>query len=254
MADEDSKYLRMKTHASRPEVDNYRRLVQLLQSSPIPSSEILANLSLYLTRSALSQILFMNELYSKILNVHGLIMEFGNRWGRNLALFSTLRNIYEPHNYGRRIVGFDTFEGFPSVAKEDGVDPVIRAGAAAVAAGYRDYLDELLATHEQLAPRPQLRRFETVKGNVEETLPRYLEAHPETIVALAYFDMDLYRPTKMTLEAIRPCMTKGSVIGFDELCIHEFPGETTAVREVFDLSKHALIRTPHSNHQSYILV
>jgi hypothetical protein len=106
----------MKSQASTDEVDAYRALVALLQSSPIPPAEILANLALYLPRSALSQILFMSHLYSSILSVHGMVIEFGNRWGRNLALFSSLRNIFEPHNYGRKIVGFDTFEGFPTIA------------------------------------------------------------------------------------------------------------------------------------------
>jgi hypothetical protein len=244
---------RMKTQASTDEVEAYRALASLLQSSPIPPGEILANLSLYLTRSSLGQILFMSHLYSRILDVHGVVMEFGNRWGRNLALFSSLRNVFEPHNYGRKIVGFDTFEGFPTVVPEDGSDAVMKVGALSVAPGYQDYLNELLKIHQCLSPRPQLRRFETVKGDVEETFPRYLEAHPETIVALAYFDMDLYQPTKAALKAVLPYLTKGSIIGFDELCVREFPGETAAVREVLDLSQHALIRSPFSNHQSYIV-
>ena len=195
----------------------------------------------------------MSHLYSNILNVHGIVVEFGNRWGRNLALLSSLRNIFEPHNYGRRIVGFDTFEGFPKTAPEDGKDAVIKEGALSVAPDYQDYLNQLLTVHERLSPRPQLRRFETVKGDVEKTLPTYLKAHPETIVALAYFDMDLYQPTKSAMKAIMPYLTKGSVIGFDELCVREFPGETAALREVLDLSQHALVRSPYSNHQSYIV-
>ena len=59
--------------------------------------------------------------------------------------------------------------------------------------------------------------------------------------------------SKAALQAIRPYLTKGSVIGFDELCVSEFPGETAALREVLDLSRHALVRSPHSNHQSYIV-
>ena len=245
---------RMKTQASNDEVRAYRELATLLQSSPIPSGEILGNLSLYLTRSSLSQILFMSHLYSRILNVHGIVIEFGNRWGRNLALLSSLRNIWEPHNYGRRIVGFDTFEGFPNVAPADGVDAAIKVGALSVANDYQEHLNRLLAIHEQLSPRPHMRRFETIKGDVAQTLPAWLEAHPETVVALAYFDMDLYEPTKRALEAIKPYLIKGSVIGFDELCVREFPGETVALREVLDLSKHALLRSPYSGHQSYIVL
>jgi hypothetical protein len=250
---DDTQHRRMKTEASSDEVEAYRALAAMLGSAPIPRSEILANLALYLTRSSLSQILFMSHLYNAILNVHGIVMEFGNRWGRNLALFSSLRNVFEPHNYGRRIIGFDTFEGFPAVAEQDGRDAAVKVGALSVAADYKAYLDEVLAIHERLSPRPHLRRFETIKGDVRQALPAYLQAHPETIVALAYFDMDLYEPTKSALEAILPHVTKGSVIGFDELCLREFPGETAALKEVLDLSRHALVRSPYSNHQSYIV-
>lgn len=180
-------------------------------------------------------------------------MEFGNRWGRNLALFTTLRNIFEPHNYGRRIIGFDTYEGFPHVEPEDGTAPAIKVGALAVAPAYEQHLKDLLTIHERLAPRPHLRRFEIVKGDVAHTLPKYLDAHVETVIALAYFDMDLYRPTKAALEAILPYLTKGSVLGFDELCLQEFPGETLALREIIDLSRHALVRSPYSNHQSFLV-
>lgn len=250
---QDPVHERMKTQASGDEVEAYRQLATLLVSSPIPPGEILGNLSLYLTRSSLSQILFMSHLYSKVLDVHGIVIEFGNRWGRNLALLSSLRNIFEPHNYGRRIVGFDTFEGFPNVAPADGTDAVIKVGALSVAPDYQEHLNGLLAIHERLSPRPQLRRFETIKGDVAQTLPAWLEAHPETVVALAYFDMDLYEPTKRALQAIKPYLTKGSVIGFDEVCVREFPGETVAAREVLDLSRHALVRSPYSGHQSYIV-
>ena len=244
----------MKTHATAGEIEAYRELAARLGSSPIPAEEILGNLSLYLTRSALSQILFMSHLYSKILEVHGVVIEFGNRWGRNLALFSSLRNIFEPHNYSRRIIGFDTFDGFSSVAPEDGITSAAKVGALSVAPNYQDYLNALLDIHQRLSPRPELRRFETIKGDVETTVPKYLEVHPETLVALAYFDMDLYRPTKAALSAILPHLTKGSIVGFDEVGLAEFPGEAAALKEVLDLSTHRLLRTPYSNHQSYIVI
>jgi hypothetical protein len=253
MENKEGDHERMQTQASTDEVDAYRSLEALLRSSPIPRSEILANLSLYLTRSSLSQILFMSHLYSRITAVHGVIMEFGNRWGRNLALFSSLRNVLEPHNYGRTIVGFDTFEGFTAISSEDGT-AAAKLGALSVARGYQSYLNEVLEIHERLSPRSHLRRFETVKGDVEKTVPTYLQSHPETVIALAYFDMDLYRPTKAALQAIWPYLAKGSVIGFDELCLREFPGETVALREVLDMTKHAVVRSPYSGHQSYIVL
>jgi hypothetical protein len=219
----------------------------------MPDNQVLAHLPLFLTRSSVSHLLFMSDLYRQVINVHGDILEFGTRWGRNLALFLSLRNCLEPHNYSRRVIGFDTFEGFSSLAVEDGDDPILKPGQLAVVGGWDRQLEALLAHHEALAPRPGVRRFELVKGDVVETFPHWLDRHPESLVALAYFDMDIYRPTKEALQALLPRLTQGSIIGFDELCLESFPGETLAVREVLDLRRHRLIRSAYSGNQSYIV-
>ena len=36
----------------------------------------------------------------------GVIVEFGVWLGHDLALFESLRGVYEPYNYTRRIIGF----------------------------------------------------------------------------------------------------------------------------------------------------
>ena len=244
----------MKTLASSSEVGAYQTLVQMLLESPIPPTQLLGNLSLFLTRSSLSQILFLSNLYEQILSVHGVVMEFGVRWGRNLSLFTSLRNIFEPHNYGRRVIGFDTFEGFPVLSEKDGQNEAIQVGRLSVSARHEEWLAKLLQTQESLAPRGHLQKFSLIKGDVEQTLSKYLADHPETIIALAYFDMDLYRPTRAALEAVLPYLVKGSILGFDELCLEEYPGETTAFREVVGRLNGRLRRSPLSGHQSYIVI
>lgn len=243
----------VRLRASDTEVEAYEALSQTLRDNPIPPHQLLAHLPLFLTRSSLAHVLFMSDLYRQALNVHGDILEFGVRWGRNLALFASLRNILEPHNYARRIIGFDTFEGFASLSEKDGADNILKDGNLAVSDDWMDQLNVLLGHHEALAPRPALKRYELVKGDVVDTFPAWLEQHPESLVSLAYFDMDIYRPTREALQALLPRLTKGSVIGFDELCLTAFPGETVALREVLDLSKHRLIRSPYSGNQSYII-
>lgn len=231
-------------NASAQDVDTRAATLDLFRSSPLPDSELLWNLGLYTSRQSLARTLFMVDLYRRAVDVHGVVMEFGVRWGRNLALFQSLRGIFEPYNYTRKIVGFDTFSGFPSVSEQDGDEAVIEPGAYGVSDGYEDYLEQLLALREQESPIGHIRKFELVKGDVTETLPAYLDAHPETVVALAYFDMDLYEPTLAALESLRDRFTKGSVIGFDEVGVAAFPGETVALREALGLSNIRLQRSP----------
>jgi hypothetical protein len=187
-----------------------------------------------------------------IVPVHGVIMEFGVRWGQNLALFSSLRGMHEPYNYNRKVIGFDTFDGFPSVSKEDG--GLVSKGDYSVVEGWAEQLDELLDMHTLNSPIPHKKKHELVQGDATKTLPRYLEKHPETIIALAYFDFDVYKPTLDCLKAILPHLTKGSVLAFDELNTPEFPGETIALREVLGLSTYAIRRDPSNPLTSYIVI
>ena len=63
----------------------------------------------------------------------------------------------------------------------------------------------------------------------------YLEKATETIVSFAFFDMDIYKPTKKCLSLIKPHLTKGSILAFDELNCDMARGVTPALKEVFEL-------------------
>jgi hypothetical protein len=241
-------------HSSATEIAGYLALVEQLKRSPIPDHEILANLSLFLTRSSIGRLLFFHELYQRILKTPGIVMEFGVRWGANMSLFTSLRSLLEPYNLSRKIVGFDTFSGFPEVNPEDGQHELVGEGMLDVPQGYQERLEELLLAQEQLAPRPNIKKFELVCGDVVETLPEYLAQHPETILSLVYFDLDLYSPTKACLDAIRPHLVKNSVVAFDQLALAEFPGETIALREAWGLSDFSIYRSPLSPQQSYLVL
>ncbi len=231
-----------------------QRFVELLKSAPLPDDELLANLGLFLSSKNLSRVLFFEQIYRKIVGAHGIICEFGVRWGQTLSLLSALRGIHEPFNRHRKIVGFDTFSGFLGVAEEDGALSRCTDGSFSVSAGYEEYLGAVLETQEALNPVSHLKKWELVKGDACQTVPGYLARHPETIIALAIFDFDIYKPTKAALEAIKPRLCKGSVLVFDELCDDIFPGETVALREVFDLNRLRIERLPMTARVSYAVM
>jgi hypothetical protein len=131
---------------------------------------------------------------------------------------------------------------------------VATAGGYGVTDRYDEYLEQVLAYHESESPISHLKKFTLIKGDAVETLEQYLSEHPETVIALAYFDFDLYEPTKKCLRLIKDRLTKGSVLGFDQLNYSVFPGETVALREELGLSAHALRRSPNSSMQSYLII
>lgn len=246
--------IKTEVNTSQKEFSNREQLVELFKQCPIPENEMLANLGLFMHRQVVTRMLYYHDLYQKILSTHGVIMEFGCRWGNSLSLFESFRGIYEPYNYNRKIIGFDTFEGFASTDAKDGRADIVETGAMSVTSGYNQYLEKVLQCHENESPVSHIKKFELVKGDVCITLERYLEEHPETIIAMACFDVDLYQPTKKALEIVKTRITKGSILTFDEINHWTFPGETIAVMEELGLDKYKLQHSPYSTVQGYMVI
>jgi hypothetical protein len=202
-----------------------------------------------LKRQSLSRILYYNDLYQKIVGIPGVICEFGVQWGATLAQLINLRGIYEPFNHSRKIFGFDTFEGFSVVDKKDG--GFSNVGDYATLQNYEETLEKLLLLHESFSPISHIKKFELIKGDASATINIWLENNQHAIVAMAIFDMDVYKPTKDVLENIIPRLTKGSILVFDELNCQHFPGETRAVDEVIGLNKLSLKHFPHQPYCSW---
>lgn len=232
-----------------------RRLsfVETFESSPIPKDQLLTNLALFLNSKTLARILFMDHLYKQVIEVMGVVMEFGTHWGSNLAQFSALRGIYEPFNRHRKIIGFDTFQGFLDIESKDGESELMQVGHLKLPIGYENYLEEVMSFHEAENPLSHIKKFELCKGDATIELPSYLKRHPETIISLAYFDLDLYRPTKECLEIISSRLVKGSVVAFDELNDPDSPGETLALLEVLGLNQVRLKRYQFTSRASYFV-
>ncbi len=242
------------TYENQTEKNIKRGLLECLKECPIPDDQFLSNLGLFLNSKNLSRILFMDHIYRQIVEVQGIIIEFGTRWGQNLGLFSALRGVYEPFNRHRKIVGFDTFKGFPAISGKDGRADMMKKGQLSVTEGYVRYLTNILDLHEKDNPLSHIKKFELRAGDAVIEVEKYLKENPQTIIALAYFDFDLYKPTKKCLELIKSRLVKGSVLGFDELNDHDSPGETIALLETFGLNNISLKRYRYASRVSYFTI
>ena len=230
------------TYTSAGEKKNRDSLIKMFNEWPGNDEFKMRNLGLFQNRINLMRVLFMNELYQKTINITGDIMEFGCRWGQNLSLFLNFRGIYEPYNMQKKIVGFDTFSGFPSISKHEnkGNKKLAQLGAFSTSANYENYLNEILNYHASESPANHFKK--------------YLKKNQQTLISLAYFDMDIYKPTKDCLKAIKPFLTKGSIIGFDEPNSKDFPGETIAIKEIFGKINFKIYQSQFSAGSGYLIV
>ena len=240
--------------SSQDRVENRKNLYQMFNERPMPDDQLMVNLPLYMRSGSLAKLLFADELYKLILPIPGVIMEFGIWWGANLALFTNLRAVYEPYNYSRKVIGFDTFGGYESISEKDIETETIKSGGYTVSENYQQYLDKILNYHESENVMAHINKHELVAGDATKTVSEYLENHPETIISLAFFDMALYEPTKACLEAIEPHLVKGSVIAMDEINSPDYPGETIALKEVFGLTKYRIVKSNYLPDRAYIII
>jgi len=243
--------------ASEFETKQRKNLINLFNNWPGPDEQKIRNLGLFTNRLQLMRILFMNELYTKILDTLGDVMEFGTRWGQNLVLWQNFMGVYEPYNMSRKIIGFDTFSGFPaisSVDKKSKFNEVVNVGEYATTSNYEKYLQNLMDYHSTETHANHFKRHKIIKGDASKKIKKYLKDNPQTVIALAYFDFDIYKPTKDCLLAIKPYLVKGSIIGFDEPNSSLFPGEGIAIREVFGSTKYKLYTSKFSAGCAYLII
>lgn len=218
------------------------------------TADKLRNFAKFVPNSALSKFLCRYELFKEILPVHGAIIECGVHLGGGLMSWAQMSAIFEPFNHVRKIVGFDTFEGFSAVSAEDAADNIDPIGKGTFNAQSYDDLQRCVAAFDRGRPLSHIPKIELVQGDAIQTIPQYIEENKHLVVALLYLDFDVYAPTRAAIEALRPRMPKGAIIAFDELYIRQWPGETLAVLGTLGLQNLRIRRFPHQPQMSYALL
>jgi len=239
---------------------SYREALEdYIRESPGTFTEKMENFSKYVPRQNLARFLARYEIFKRIVEVQGSIVECGVLFGGGLMSFANLSVILEPYNFQRRIIGFDTFSGFPDVADEDVKGTPDRKSAHLKVGGFAapGAYDDILRAIRVFDMNRFLNHFpkvEVVRGDFNETSKKYLEDHPHLVISCLYLDFDVYSPTKLAIERFFSRIPKGGIIVFDELNEEAFPGETIAVMEKLELAALPVRRFPFEPRISYAIV
>ncbi len=241
------------------DLDGRRALEEYFRTSAGSAAEKLENFSKYVPRQTLARFLARYEIFKQAQNIHGSIVECGVLFGGGLLTFAKLSAIVEPYNFQRRVIGFDTFSGFPTISEADLRGRPERKSAHLKEHGFaaEHAYDDILRSIEVFDMTRPLNHFpkvDVVKGDFHETAPRYLIDHPHLVVSILYLDFDIYDPTRLALELFLPRIPKGGVIAFDELNDEAFPGETIAAIETLPLNQWRIRRFEFDPRISYAVV
>jgi len=224
----------LKVYRTETENDVGRQIEAIFTGSSDSVEVRLENFPKYVRRQQLKRFLAMYELFKLALPVKGSVVECGVFRGFGLMSWAKLSTILEPENLTRRIYGFDTFAGFPSVSDNDTSDFASTRVGDLNAPSY-DELRALIAQYDRDRFLGNIPKVELVKGDITETAPAFVESHPHLLVSLLFIDCDLFEPTKAALEAFLPRMPKGAILAFDELDNPIWPGETLAALDAIGI-------------------
>lgn len=220
----------------------------------MPGFDVAMNFPAFATRQMVTRFIEVYSYYNMARAVPGSFIECGCGSGFFMMALAHFCSIFEGYHYTRKIIGFDTFEGFPAIDEKDKTSKAAHMQVGGLAFDSYDYLSRSIESFNGNRVLGHLPKVTLVKGDISETLAQYLKEHPATIVGMLHLDVDLYKPTRDVIELLRPRMAKGSVIVFDEPNHQDYPGETAAMMETYGLQNLRLQRVETSTMAAYAIV
>lgn len=191
----------------------------------------------------ISKLLAQYELYKRVLEIPGVIVECGVFKGASLSRLAMFRHLFETAD-ARQIVAFDTFDRFPDTEYE--ADRAPREAFVTAGGAHSISVDQMRSVLEQ---KDCGGNIELVAGDIRETVPAYVAAHPELKIALLNLDTDVYEPARVILDHLYPRLSRGGIVILDDYAV--FPGETAAVDAFFAEMDVTIHKFPFGKTPSY---
>ena len=207
----------------------------------------------YARRKTVTRFITLYELFKLALPVKGSVVECGVFRGFGLMTWAHLSAVLEPANLTRRIYGFDSFAGFPSVDVND-ANRQRTAVPGELASDSYDELQRLITIYDSDRFLGHIEKVHLIKGDVVDTIPKFVEENGQLVISLLFMDLDLYGPTKAVLEHLLPRMPRGAVLAFDQLDNPIWPGETRAVLDTVGMNNCAFRRFEWDPYVAYTIV
>lgn len=194
--------------------------------------------------SRLGKFIYHYEIYKKIIDIPGDILEFGVFKGASFSRFLSFRTILENQD-SRKIVGFDDFGTFTVKGTKDD---------RSFAKKFNNMLGKGIDQKklEKLLKKNKHNNFELIKGDVVKTLPTYLNRNKGFKIALLHLDLDIFRPTKYVLEKLFSRMQKNGIILIDDYS--EIYGATKAIDDFLKKKKLKVEKLSYYKRPSFIKI
>ncbi|EFO29538.1 dTDP-6-deoxy-L-hexose 3-O-methyltransferase [Roseibium sp. TrichSKD4] len=193
----------------------------------------------------INKVLAQYELYKKIIDLPGDILELGVFKGLSLLRFASFRNCLEDQS-SRKIFGFDTFGEFPTdQLSHPGDLAFIKNYVATAGSGLKvEDLETILASKN-------LQNIELIAGNILKTIPEFLAQKPAIKISILHLDMDVLEPTAFALEQLYDRVVPGGLLVFDDY--QAVVGATLAIDNFITKKSLRLQKLPYYSVPSFVV-
>lgn len=235
------------THSASDSIQARDELFAMLNSYASTPEEKERSLGLFLRGSLLARILAIGHIYQQIIDIPGTVFDVGTWRGQTAVLCENFRAIYEPLNFTRRVVCFDTFEGYAGFSDHDRATELHQEGTYSVGGmAYADYLAQLLEVHERAnAMGHNHGKHRVIAGDCRRTIPAFFEEQPNEILSLAFFDVNAVAPTRDALKEVWERLVPGGIVAFWQLTRAGMRAEGQVyATDILNRYPHTLHRTP----------
>ena len=201
------------------------------------------NFYLSCDNSRIGKIIAHYELFQLSSKSQGHIIECGVFKGISLIRFATFLKLLEKSN--KKIIAFDAFGKHPTTK---------------IASDHKRR-KELLSHGKEAISEKQImkvlkqkgleKNIELIRGDITETVPRYLKSNPKLKISLLNLDVDFYEPSMVILKNFYPKLSKGGILMLDDYGVWD--GETIATDEYFAGKKIKIRKPSFSQTPSYVI-
>lgn len=206
--------------------------------------------NLYMNNERLSKFLIHYEIFKKIKNKKGSIVECGVFKGTSFSRFGMFREMFKMKN---KLIGFDVFSNtFPDTEykneKKQRSHWIKTAGSSSIS-------DKQL---KSIFKKKKIKKVELIKGDVLKTIPLYKQKNPKLKILLLNVDIDFVETTQCVLENFYDNVVKGGIIIFDNYQGKGtggvyYKGETMIINRFLKKKKKKILKFPYFNRPSYII-
>ena len=215
------------------EKEHWKLLQQSIDIAQLDLPTVIQHFPAFIRRREMAKFLGHYELFKLVADLPGSIAELGVFLGGGFFTWSKLLETFLPGDRGRKVYGFEGFQGYQNFAAQDGKSQAWVERLVGSMKPMEKYMENMVTLHNDDNFLRGVERCKIIKGDICETVEEFAKSSLGTRLSLLYFDVNLYEPTLAGLRHLYPLVTPGGVVAFNAYGSPPWEGETNAIEEYF---------------------